>query len=158
MVNVDAQGRGRKGFEDESEDPPVRALSFEEAQALRARHPAVSPWRVVRTQAAIGGVAAVLAGLVTGVAAVFWSALYGAATAVVPGALMARGMTSRFTSVSPGVSGVSVMFWSLVKIGFSVLMLLIAPRLIQPLSWPALLANLVLCVQVYWLALLWRGR
>jgi ATP synthase protein I len=158
MVNVTAHGVDGKGFEDESDDPPVCALSFDEAQALRARHPAASPWRVVRTQVLIGGAAAVLAGLLTGVASVFWSALYGAAVAVVPGALMARGMTSRLTSVSPGVSGVSVMFWSLVKIGFSVLMLLIAPRLIQPLSWPALLATLVLCVQVYWLALLWRGR
>ncbi len=158
MANVTVHGMERKGFEDESDDPPVRALSFDEAQALRARHPSASPWRVVRTQVLIGGAVAVLAGLVTGMVSVFWSALYGAATAVVPGALMARGMTSRFTSISPGVSGVSVMFWSLVKIGFSVLMLLIAPRLIQPLSWPALLAALVLCVQVYWLALLWRGR
>jgi ATP synthase protein I len=50
------------------------------------------------------------------------------------------------------------MFWSLVKIGVSVLMLVLAPRVVQPLSWPALLAALVLCIQVYWLALLWRGR
>ena len=36
--------------------------------------------------------------------------------------------------------------------------LMLAPKLIQPLSWPALLVALVLCMQVYWLALLWRGR
>jgi len=29
---------------------------------------------------------------------------------------------------------------------------------VQPLSWPALLVALVLCIKVYWLALLWRGR
>lgn len=158
MADANVQGRVHKTFDDEPDDPPVRALSFEEAQVLRAKNPGVSPWRVVGTQVAVGGATAVLAGLFTGAAPAFWSALYGTATAVVPGALMARGMTSRFTSISPGVSGVSVMFWSLVKIGVSVLMLLIAPRLIQPLSWPALLAALVLCVQVYWLALLWRGR
>ena len=158
MVNVTAHGMERKGFEDESDDPPVRALSFAEAQALGAKHPAASPWRVVWTQLAVGGAAAVLAGWVAGEMAVLWSALYGTATAVVPGVLMARAMTSRFTSTSPGVSGVSVMMWSLVKIGFSVLMLLIAPKVIQPLSWPALLAALVLCLQVYWFALLWRGR
>jgi ATP synthase protein I len=37
-------------------------------------------------------------------------------------------------------------------------MLMLAPRLVQSLSWPALLATLVLCMQVYWFALLWRGR
>ena len=50
------------------------------------------------------------------------------------------------------------MFWALVKMGVAVLMLLLAPRIVQPLSWPALLVGLVLCMQVYWLALLWRGR
>jgi len=153
-----AQGTVHKGFQDELDDPPVRPLTSDEAAALRARNPAVSPWRVVGTQLGVGAVVAALAGLMTGESQVVWSALYGAATAVVPGALMARGMTSRFTSISPLTSSVGVMFWSLVKIGVSVLMLLIAPRLIQPLSWPALLVALVLCIQVYWLALLWRGR
>ena len=35
---------------------------------------------------------------------------------------------------------------------------MLAPRLVQDLSWPALLAGLVLCIKVYWLALLWRPR
>ena len=153
-----AHGTARKGFQDDWEDLPVRALSFDEARALRAKNPSVSPWRVVGSQLAVGAAVAVVAWLLTSAASVVWSALYGAATAVLPGALMARGVTSRLTSVSPGASAVRVMFWSLVKIGVSVLMLLIAPRVIQPLSWPALLAALVLCVQVYWLALLWRGR
>ena len=158
MTESLAHGVMRKGFQDELDEPPVHTLSFDEAQALRARNPAVSPWRVVGAQALVGGVVAAVAWGLTNAAPVFWSALYGAAAAVVPGALMARGMTSRFTSISPAVSGVSVVLWSLVKIGVSVLMLVIAPRLIQPLSWPALLVALVLCVQVYWFALLWRGR
>ena len=148
----------RKGFEGELDDPLVRVLSFEEAQDWRAKNPVVSPWRVVGSQVVVGVVVGALAWLMTNAASVAWSALYGAATAVVPSALMARGVTSKLTSISPGTSGVSVMFWSLVKIGVSVLMLLIAPRVIQPLSWPALLVALALCVQVFWLALLWRGR
>jgi ATP synthase protein I len=87
-----------------------------------------------------------------------WSLLYGAAAVVVPGALMARGMTSRLSSVSPGASAVSFMLWEMVKIGVSVAMLVLAPKLVQPLSWPALLAGLVVCMKVYWVALLWRGR
>ena len=86
------------------------------------------------------------------------SALYGAAVAVLPGALMARGMTSRLSSLSLGSSAVSVMVWTMVKVGVSIVMLMLAPKLVQPLSWPALLATLVLCMQMYWIALLWRGR
>jgi ATP synthase protein I len=151
---ADAAGR----FDDETEDQPIKALTREEAQTLRAKNPPLSPWRVIAVQAAIGGVAAALAWWFSGKFEVMWSALYGAAVVVVPGALMARGMTSRLSGVSPGASAVSVMWWSMVKIGVSVIMLMLAPRLVQSLSWPALLATLVLCMQVYWFALLWRGR
>jgi ATP synthase protein I len=75
---------------------------------------------------------------------------------VVPGALMARGMSSRLGSVSPSAGAVSFMLWEMVKIAVSVLMLILAPQIVQPLSWPALLASLVVCMHVYLLALLWR--
>jgi ATP synthase protein I len=152
---------GHGGWDDE-DDAPVETLTREQASALRAKNPSVSPWRVVRAQIVLGAVVATLAGLVTARQEVAWSALYGAAIAVVPGALMARGATRRYSlgspGNSPGLGAVSLLSWSFVKIGVSVVMLLLAPRLIQPLSWPALLVALVLCVQVYWLALLWRGR
>jgi ATP synthase protein I len=153
-----AQGAVSKRFDDDADDQPTKALTYEEAQAWRARHAPLSPWRVVAVQAAIGGMAAAFAGWLSGRPEVMWSALYGAATAVVPGALMARGMTNRLSSLSPGTSAVSVMWWSMVKIGVSIVMLMLAPKLVQPVSWPALLAALVLCMQVYWFALLWRGR
>jgi len=89
---------------------------------------------------------------------IFWSALYGAAVVVVPAALMARGMTRKQSSGSPGASTVSVMLWSMVKIGVSIVMLMLAAKLVQPLSWPALLATMVLCMLVYWFALLKRRR
>ena len=135
-----------------------KPLSKEQAQALRAQQPSVSPWRVLAVQAAVGAVVALLAMLFTGRTEMAWSVLYGAATVVVPGALMARGMTSKLSSMSPGSSAVSFMLWEMVKIGVSVVMLVLAPKLVQPLSWPALLVGLVLCMKVYWLALLWRGR
>jgi len=135
-----------------------KALTRDEAQALREKDPPLSPWRVVLVQVAVGVVAALLAALATGNSTVGWSALYGAATVVVPGALMARGMTSKFSSLSPGSSVVSFMLWEAVKIAVSVAMLALAPKVVQPLSWLALLAGLVLCMKVYWFALLWRGR
>lgn len=142
--------------DDDAAEPAYKKLTREEAQALRARHPSLSPWRVVAAQAVLGAATTLVAWLVSGMAAVAWSALYGAACVVVPGALMARGMTSRLSSLSLGVSAVSFMLWESVKIAVSVAMLALAPKLVQALSWPALLVGLVLCMQMYWLALLWR--
>ncbi len=135
-----------------------KRLSREEAAALRAQEPPVSPWRVIAVQAGVGVVAALLGWLVTGRTDVGWSMLYGAATVVLPGALMARGMTSKLSSMAPGASAVSFMFWEMVKIGASLAMLVIAGRIVQPLVWPALLVGLVVCMKVYWVALLWRRR
>jgi ATP synthase protein I len=139
-------------------DKSFKRLSREEAAALRAQEPPVSPWRVIAVQAAVGVVAALIGWLVTGMTAVGWSMLYGAATVVLPGALLARGMTSQLSSMAPGASAVSFMLWEMVKIGVSVVMLVIANKIVQPLVWPALLVGLVVCMKVYWLALLWRRR
>ena len=147
---------------DDEEDGPAGAafkpLTRDEAQALRLAQPTISPWRVVAMQAVLGGVMALLALLVTGHGYLAWSAVMGAAAVVVPGALVARGMTSRLTSLSPVVSAVSVMLWESVKIAVSVALLALAPRIVKPLSWPLLLATLAACLSVYWFALLWRGR
>lgn len=134
-----------------------KRLTRDEVRALVANSPqAISPWRVVAVQAVAGVLVALLAGAVSAQWYVFWSALYGAGVVVVPAALMARGMTSALSGVSPGVGAVSFMFWALVKIGVSVVALMLAARIVQPLSWPALLAGMVVCIKVVWLALAWR--
>ena len=155
-----ARHRGGRWDDDDDGDrqPAFKTLTREQASALRAQQPPLNPWRVVVVQGGVGLVTALLAALVMGRVEVGWSALYGAACVVVPGALMARGMTSRLSSMSPGASAVSFMLWEMVKIAVSVAMLMLAPRFVQGLSWPALLVGLVLCMKVYWLALLWRGR
>ena len=142
--------------QDEAAKQAFKPLTREQAQELRAKNPAVSPWRVIAVQIAVGAVVAALAWLITQKMEVAWSSLYGTATVVLPGVLMARGMTSRLSSVSPGASAVSFMLWELVKIGVSVVMLMLANRIVQHLSWPALLVSLVICMKVYWVALSWR--
>lgn len=144
--------------EDESARRGFKRLSAQEAQALRDLDPPVSPWRVVATQVVVGFIVACLAGAVMGSVSVFWSALYGAGVVVIPAVLMARGMTSRLSSANAGVSAVSFMLWEFVKIGVSVVLLLLAPRIVEPLVWPALLLAVLVCIKVYWVALLWRGR
>lgn len=145
--------------EDENDGRHDKRLTPDEAAALRARNPQLSPWRVIAAQAAVGGAVALVAWLAGGGRSeLAWSALWGAVTAVVPGVLLARGMTSRLSRLSPAVSAVSVMLWETVKIAASVALLVAAPQVVKPLSWPALLAGLAACLSVYWFALLWRGR
>jgi ATP synthase protein I len=157
MTDTIEQGARVANLADEATDPPFKTLSREEAQALRASIPQVSPWRVVAAQAAAGLVCGAITWLVTQRSGAAWSALYGAAAVVVPGALLARGMT-RGTSPNPGAAVFGFMFWELVKIGVAVSMLLAAPRVVPGLSWPALLVAMVVCVKVNWWALLWRRR
>ena len=162
MTDRPIQNNGRHALWDDAEDGASNArfkrLSREEALVLRAQELPVSPWRVITVQAVVGVVAALIGWLITGRSAVAWSMLYGAATVVVPGALMARGMTSKLTSVAAGSSAVSFMLWEFVKIGVSVVMLIVAGKIVQPLVWPALLVAMVVCMKVYWVALLWRRR
>lgn len=146
-------------WDDETDEAGAwRRLSRAEAQALRAGQPPLSPWRVIAVQAACGALAALIGGLVTGRREVGWSLLYGVAVAVVPGVLMARGMTSRLSALSPGAGAVGFMSWEFVKLAVSVAMLILAGHIVRPLVWPALLVGLVVGMKVYWVALLWRGR
>ncbi len=133
-------------------------LTADEAQALRDRNPSVSPWRVLAVQVAVGLVVGAIVWWISGRLAAAASAWYGAGVAIVPGVLMARGVTRGSSIMSPGARAIGVMVWMLLKMGVAVLMLLLASRVVQPLSWPALLVALVVCMQVYWLALLWHGR
>lgn len=142
----------------EDTEETFHKLTREEAAAWRARNPMVSPWRVVAVQGAVGLVVAMLAWLLTRRLDVLGSALYGVATAVIPGALMARGMTSPLSAMSPLVSTVSVVGWGSMKLMASVALLGLAPKVVQPLSWPALLAALSACLMVYGFALRWRAR
>ena len=146
----------KANWEDADEEQPVRTLSRAQALSLRQSLTWFSPWRVIAVQALVGmlcaGVAAALMGSATG----FWSALYGAASVVVPNILLARGMTKSTSSAMALASG--FMFWEMLKIGAAIAMLVIAAKVVPNLSWPALLAAMVVCMKVNWFALLWRGR
>ena len=158
MTQLIARGVASAGFDDEAEEPPVKPLTRDEAQALRVKSPQLSPWRVIAAQVVVGCLMALGAWWFSDQPGFVQSAIYGAIVAVLPGALMARGMTSRLSSLSVGSSAVSVMLWTVKTIGVSISMVMLAPKLVQSLSWPVMLATLVLCMQVYLVALLWRGR
>ncbi len=141
-----------------SPEEDFKRFSPEQAAEFRSRHPTVSPWWVVLAQAVIAVLMALTVWWVTGAAGLCLSMLYGSAVVVVPGALLARGITGRPAGMAAASRVVSFMVWQLVKVSLSVVMLMLAPKIVQPLSWPALLAAMAVCLQVYWFALLWRGR
>jgi len=147
----------RDWADDDRGERPFRRLSRAEAEALRLKEPVLSPWRVVAAQVVLGAVIGLVAWAIAGDRAAV-SAWYGAAVVVVPAVLMARGATSRLSSVSPVISAVSMLGWGFVKIAVSVAMLVLAARIVPGLVWPALLVSMVICMQSYWFALLWRGR
>ncbi len=138
------------------DEPPFKPLSAEEAQALRERHPSVSPWRVVAWQVVVGVVVALAAWGLTGRPNIGWSAAYGALAVVIPAIIFARGLTGRFSSLNAGTAAVGFMAWEMVKIVVSIVLLAMAPRWVSELSWPALLVGLVVTMKVYWVALAFK--
>jgi ATP synthase protein I len=143
---------------EETQDPPVQPLSAEEARRVREQNPPLSPWWVVAGQAGIGVLAALVAWALTGKRNVGWSVGYGALAVLVPAAVFARGLTGRFSSLNAGTAAVGFLLWEMVKIALTFAMLLVAPRLVAGLSWPALLVGLVLAMKVYWIALAFAPR
>jgi ATP synthase protein I len=133
-----------------------KPLTREQAQELRKTLPILSPWRVVAAQAVAGLVCVLIGWLASAGGALTWSALYGAAAVVMPNALLARGMTRQTGNAVSVAAGFLV--WEMLKIAAAIGFLLIAAKVVPHLSWPALLATMVVCMKVSWFALLWRGR
>ena len=136
--------------EDEAED--FKPLTAQEAADWRRRYPQVTVWRIVLVQAVVGILVSLLAWLISGRAAVGWSAAYGAVAVVVPAALFARGV-ARQRPGGAGAALVGIFGWEMVKLVLCIAMLAAAPRLIPGLSWLALLAGLVVVMKTYWIAL-----
>ena len=149
------------GFDDTSDpdaaqEPAFKALTPEEVSALRARNPPLSLWRIIAAQAVLGVVCALVTWGLSHRASAVWSALWGAAVVVVPGALLAYGI--RRGAGNPAAAAVGFMFWELVKIALAASMLVGAAMWAPDLSWPAMLVTMVVCLKMGWLVLLLQRR
>ena len=144
--------------EEPEEASPLKPLSAEEVRRVREQNPPLSPWWVVAGQAVVGLLAALLAWGLTGKQNVGWSVGYGALAVLIPAAVFARGLTGRFASLNAGSAAAGFLVWEMVKIALTFAMMLVAPRLVVGLSWPALLVGLVLAMKVYWVALAFAPR
>lgn len=143
---------------DEDDEREVKRLTPEEAQALRLREPALSPWRVVGLQCVAGLLVSLIAWGVSGKSVVAWSAAYGSVAVIVPAALFARGVMSQFSSLNAATASFGFFMWEAVKISVTIAMIALAPRMIENLSWLAMMAGLFVTLKMYWLALLKRPK
>ena len=138
-------------------DAEFKPLTAEEALRWRSAHPVVSPWGVVMWQVVVGVVLAVVAGLSADRAAAF-SAAYGALAVVCPAAFMLRGLQRQRAVTQPGAALMGFVVWESVKVVLTVAMLLLAPKVVSPISWLALVAGFVVTMKVYWVAAWLQSR
>ena len=134
-------------------DDAFEPLTAEQVRELRKHQPLLSVWRVVMAQVLVGLLVVSVVWWVSGRMSAVYSAVYGALAVILPAALFARGLTSPVASVNAGAAVFGFFLWEMVKIGLTVAMLFAAPRLVNDLSWPAMLAGLVVTMKVYWVAL-----
>ncbi len=139
---------------EQESDPPVQPLTRDQAQALLARYPSISPWRVIALQALVGLLVALVWGGVSRDLIALQSSLYGAVVAVLPNVLMVRGVFGPRAGRSVG----GLLKWELIKICGAGALLALAPVVIPSLSWAAMLVTMVVCMKVIGVALLWQGR
>ena len=150
-----------KAGEDQKEgsgEGDFKPLTRQEADKLRQVSPSISVWLVLAGQFSSGLIVALVAAVLTGRQSVGWSALYGALAVVIPGALFARGLTSKVSLMNPGAAVAGFFLWEMVKIGLTVAMLFAASRVIADLSWPAMLVGLIVTMKVVWLVLVLHAR
>jgi ATP synthase protein I len=138
---------------DEGLEPDFKPLSADEARAWRQHNPQVSPWRVLLLQVGVGALLALFTGLVTGQFHLAASVAWGAVAVVIPAVVFVRALSRQMRRTQPGSALMGLFVWELVKIVLTVVLLLVAPKVVSDLNWLALVAGFVVTMKVYWLAM-----
>ena len=143
-------------FDSTDEKPEIRTLSKEEAAVVKANTRLLRPWHVVGWQIVVTALAGLMALLITQELAVAYSLVWGGLCVVIPAALFARGLLSKATLMNAGTAIAGFFLWEMLKVALTLAMLFAATQVMQSLgrelSWPALLAGLVLAMKAYLVA------
>lgn len=157
-ISADA-GTEPIGSQEIDADAEFAPLTADQARAWRQRHPVPSPWRVWWLQVAVALLLAVCVAWASGQWQLAASVAWGSASVVLPAALFARALGRQLPHAQAGAALAGLFVWELVKIVLTVVMLLLAPRVVVELNWLALVAGFVVTLKVYGLAMvlgLWR--
>lgn len=147
-------GKAADGSFSQSDTPEqdFKPLTAEEAAHWRAHHRDLSPWWGLPVQGLVGSGLALLAAWLWGATAA-WSAAYGALSVALPYAVFARGVLKPRRAGEAAAAVAGFLVWEVAKIGLTLAMLMLANRLVVPLSWPALLVGLVVTMKTSWVVL-----
>ena len=141
---ADADGAAEENF---------KPLTREEARQWRSSQPALSLRWLLMWQVLSALVLAVLAAWLTSDPVVVKSVLYGAAAVLLPSALMAWGVTSsamaRQVSGEAKASLVNFFVWEGIKLVLVLVLMGLAPVLMDAVNWLALVAGLVVVLKVF---------
>jgi ATP synthase protein I len=146
-------------LEEEGEQAPEPTpLTAEQAKALRSRMAVFSPWRVVLAQGVVAVLLVLVVWLVFGWSDWVGSVAYGCMAAWVPAVLFARGFVRQKNAPGAGAALAGIFVWEFVKIVLTMVLLLVAPKMVVGLNWLALLAGFVVTMKASWFAMLWQHR
>lgn len=126
------------------EAPPLTA---EQARQWRLRNPALCLWCVAVAQVLVGGGVALLSGMLGGRPALGWSAAFGALAVIVPTVFFLY--RARRLVPHAGSALLNLVVSELLKVLWVLILLLLAPRLVPSLSWPALLVGMLAAIATY---------
>lgn len=139
----------------EREEDITTPLTAEQARQWRSSHPRECLGCVLGVQLAIGLAAAFLMGVFGARSAWGWSAAFGCLAVIVPTVFFLRRARRRVAWA--GSALLNLLMSELVKIVLTVMLLLLAPRVVPDLSWPALLVGLMVTLKAYWVGLMWAS-
>lgn len=148
---VVSAGQSAEPAEENAEALESSPWTAEQAAQWRKTQPALVPAQLVLTQAAASGAGVLASVLVWGWSPVGASVAWGCWAVVLPAALMAWGV-GRVTQLA-GVGLFRFFAWEWVKLGLSVVLMLLAPWVVPGLSGLAMLAGVILAVKAHGLAL-----
>ena len=134
-------------------EPEFKPMTADEAQAWRLKNPASMPWRIIGLQAGVGVLMVLLTWLVMRELRLVASVAWGVVAVVIPAMVFVRALSRQMRVGQPKAALAGLFLWELVKIVLTVALLLVAPKVVNDLSWLALVASFVVTIKVYWLAL-----
>jgi ATP synthase protein I len=150
--------KGKDNWPETPEEEQIVPWTREQVLALRRSQPTVSVWRVVFSQLIAGCVLMSLAWLLGLKFSHVASLGYGSLCVVLPSALFARGITSKWSGLGPGSAVTGFFLWEFVKVAMTMVMLLVSQRVVDDLSWPMMILGLIITMKVYWLSFFWTRK